>query len=199
MRAQTATLLTFHASTNDFQSASLWLSHAIQAATAATSERQARHIKKQRDKEQSLHNRLWWSILIRDRSLCLALRRQAQVLSFELRMITDLPDEESFKAEIHGSQVYSPDTKRMLFTIFREQCQIALLLTEMVSIVFGTHGLSWPSFISRDCLQSRLAILQKTRTSMRLWRDNLPLSLFENLDPQNAVVDFVYLTMIYYE
>ena len=198
VRAQAATLLTFHSSTNDFQSASLWLTHAIQAAITITSNKESQ-IEKPNGKEKSVHDRLWWSILIRDRSLCLALRRKPQVLSFELRMITDLPDEESFQAEIHGSQVYDPDVKRMLFTILQEQCQLAVLLTEMVSIVFGTHGLSFPSFISRDGFQDRLAILQKTKTSLCLWKESSPLSFLGDHHPHKAVAKFAHMTMIYFE
>ena len=114
-------------------------------------------------------------------------------------MITDLPDEESFEAEIHGSLVYDPDVKRMLFTVLQEQCQLAVLLTEMVSIVFGTHGLSFPSFISRDGFQDRLAILQKIRTSLCLWKESSPLSFLGDQNPHKAVVKFAHLTMIYYQ
>lgn len=99
-------------------------------------------------------------------------------------MITDLPDEESFKTEVHGSQLYSPDTKRTLLAIFREQCDLAVLLTEMVGIIFGTHGFSLPSSPSRDCFQARLVMLQKIRTSLSLRKETSPLSFLETLNPQ---------------
>ncbi|KAF9885681.1 hypothetical protein FE257_012663 [Aspergillus nanangensis] len=178
---------------DDPQCASLWLAHAIQAATTA-----AFQLTSKVHMEELAQSRLWWSILVRDRSICLGVRRRPQVLSFELRMMADLPNEESFQAEIHGSQVYDSTTKRMLFTVFREQCQLAALLTEMVLVVFGNQGLSVP-ILTHEGFQDRLAVINKIRISLLLWEKSSSISHCASKNVHNAVIKFTHLTMMYYQ
>ncbi|KAJ5122755.1 hypothetical protein N7526_009692 [Penicillium atrosanguineum] len=150
-----------------------------------------------RSKQDSVQNRLWWSILLRDRSLSLGLRRRAKVLSLELGMIKDLPKKEEFAAEINGSHVYDSNTKDTLFQVFQKQCQLAILLTEMVSLVFGTHGLSLP-VLTPESLHDTLLILNKTKTSLALWKRASSISSFTKANVHNAVVNFAQFTMMHY-
>lgn len=113
-------------------------------------------------------------------------------------MITDLPNEESFEAEINGSEVYNSTTKRTLFTVFREQCQLAALLTEMVSLVFGTHGLSAP-ILTYEGFQERLAVINKIKTSLTMWERSSLISSPIDDNIHSAVVKFTHLTMMYYQ
>ncbi|KAJ6007890.1 hypothetical protein N7540_011866 [Penicillium herquei] len=196
-KAQTAILLTFHGSASEPQVASLWLMHAIHAATEATCNDGNRVQEADERKPGSAHCRLWWSILLRDRSLCLGLRRRSQVSSFELSMIVNLPEREYFEDEIAGSEVYDPHTKSMLFDIFRGQCQLAILLTEMASIIFGTHGLSLP-MLSFEQFHGTLRTLNRIRASLQLWKDDLMITHFGDLNSHISAKKFLQLTMLYY-
>lgn len=147
--------------------------------------------------EQSVYDRLWWSILLRDRCLSLGLRRKPQVTQYELRAIPDLPQEESFETEINTSEVYDPETKRRIFMIFQEQCQLAVLLTEMVSIVFD-HGLSI-HVLSREHFLATLDTLNKTRFSLLLWEQCSLIPLLEKQNTRMEVVKVIQLTMMYYQ
>lgn len=143
-------------------------------------------------------DRLWWSILLRDRSLSLGLRRRPQTSPCELRMMGDLPDERSFTDEINGSHVYDPYTKRALFTVFREQCRLAVVLTEMVSLVFETNMFSFSS-LPYESFQTTLVALGCIRASIQSWKASTPLSQLENTDSHTAVVHFTNMTVMYYE
>ena len=188
--------MTFYTSANQPQAASLWLTHAVHAASEASFE--SEYNEDDHEVAEAPHSRLWWSILIRDRSLCLGLRRQPQVSPFELRMLKDLPTEKWFEVEINGSHVYNPGTKQMLFIVFQNQCQLAVLLTEMVSIIFGTHGLSLP-FLSPEGFRNTLGILNRIKTSLQLWRQESPLSHTQHSTAHSAVIKFTQVTMMYYQ
>lgn len=56
---------------------------------------------------KSLKKRLWWSILLRDRSLCIGLRRRPQVYV----EYWDWLEEDDFEEEIQYSKVYDKATK----------------------------------------------------------------------------------------
>ena len=148
--------------------------------------------------EDAAHRRLWWCILLRDRSLSLCLRRQAQVSSFEMQMIEDHPTEKYFEAEIHGSRVYDSKTKRMLFKVFQEQCQLAALLTEMVSLTLGTHGISL-SNLTRESVQDTYLLVNRVETSLTLWEKASYSSSSLLKDVHVAVTKGIKLTMVHYQ
>lgn len=153
-------LLTFYISTQQPHEGSSWLSHAINAAKIA---RNSPGLVVGQSTE-SLHKRLWWCIVLRDRNFCLGLRRQTLITSSELRTLIDLPNERDFESEIHGSCVYDSVTKKLLFVAFQEQCSLAVLLTELVSLIFAPCGLSIPS-LSLEEFQVLLAKISKLKTS----------------------------------
>lgn len=177
--------------------ASLWLTQAINATTTAISQ-SGNRVRSDLGDTKSMQSRLWWSILLRDRSLSLGLRRKSQILSFELTMRPDLPNEESFQDEIYESQVYDSRTKRILLTVFREQCQLAVILTKMLSIVFGTHRLSFP-ILSHESFHDRLAVISTIKTSLASWEKDTYASSMTNHNVNNAVTKFTNLTMMYYQ
>lgn len=196
VRAQAALLLTFHTSASQPRAASLWLTHAVHAASEASLDREL--YEDDHETVAAIRSRLWWSVLIRDRSISLGLRRQPQLSSLELKMLKDLPSEEMFEDEISGSRVYDPGTKRMLFIVFQSQCQLALLLTEMVSVVFGTQGLSLP-LLSPEGLEHTLGVLSRIRMSLELWKQESPLPHTQHSPAHSAVIKFTQLTMVYYQ
>lgn len=95
---------------------------------------------------QCMKKRIWWSILIRDRSLCIGLRRRPQVTSINMHGYYDSLKEEDFHAELHCSRVYDYDTKRELLIALQEQCSLAVVLTDLVTLVFA------PASTTRRCL-----------------------------------------------
>ncbi|KAL4736096.1 hypothetical protein BDV11DRAFT_211539 [Aspergillus similis] len=196
VRARAALLLAFHTSSSEPLDASRWFTHAIHAATEATLNLEAQEIVT--EEERSKHNRLWWSIVLRDRSLSLGLRRRPQISLLKLGMIRDNPEEKAFEDEIMGSQVYDPVIKRELFKIFRAEYQLAVPLTEMVSLVFGMHGISQPS-LSVQRFYETLEILGRIKISLQLWKEQSQLADLEKQNAHYAVVKFTQMAIMYYE
>jgi hypothetical protein len=114
--------------------------------------------------------------------------------------LRELPKEEAFEEEINGSEVYEPDTKRVLFVVFQSHCHLAILLTEMVSILFGGSqgGLPQP-FPSSDRFHSILGTLVRINTSLVLWKRETPLCYIRHTNAHSAVVKFIKITLMYYQ
>ncbi|KAH8706045.1 hypothetical protein BGW36DRAFT_436248 [Talaromyces proteolyticus] len=165
-RAQGALLLAYQTSSDGPQSASVWLSCAIEttmiidAHVAQSSSRQ--------DDKISL-KRLCWSILLRDRIICLGLRRGSQITSNHLNMWQNRLDERDFAPEIIHSMVYNQATKCVLFDIFQTQCELAITLTDLVSIVYS-HGLSRSS-VSPEESEELIIKIQKIKSSLSQWKE----------------------------
>lgn len=192
-QAQGSVLLTLHTSANEPQISSLWLTRAIQNAMIIGC--QPGPIE---DIDQSLKKRLWWSIILRDRSLCLGLRRRPQVTSFDMGMVAELPDEDDFADEIHSSPVYSPEVKRMMLKVLQEQCRLAVLLSEMITFVFASHGIAAPS-LTLEQFQEELAKIARTKTAMQRWEANSPLYQWTEGKAPEAVTLLTNFTYMYYQ
>ncbi|KAL4865000.1 hypothetical protein BDV12DRAFT_211283 [Aspergillus spectabilis] len=192
-QAQGSVLLTLHTSANEPQISSLWLTRAIQNAMIIGC-----HPGPIEDFDPSLKKRLWWSIILRDRSLCLGLRRRPQVTSFDMGMVAELPDEDDFADEIHNSPVYSPEIKRMMLKVLQEQCRLAVLLSEMITFVFASHGIAAPS-LTLEQFQEELVKIARTKTAMQRWEACSPLDQWTEGKAPEAVTLFTNFTFMYYQ
>ncbi|PLN86931.1 hypothetical protein BDW42DRAFT_189845 [Aspergillus taichungensis] len=188
-KSQGCIILSHHTSGEEPQAASLWLTRAIQNAMSIGCKPGPCE-----DVEDSLKKRLWWSIILRDRSLCLGLRRRGQVTSLEFGMAAEPLDEEDFADEIRRSQVYDPDTKRMLVKVLQEQCRLAVLLTEMVSFVFASHGLAAP-VMGFEQFHHELARIARIQRLLAHWEacSQLQGLLTGVPDPVTQMTNFAYM------
>ncbi|KAL4914851.1 hypothetical protein BDW62DRAFT_213144 [Aspergillus aurantiobrunneus] len=192
-QAQGSVLLTLHTSANEPQISSLWLTRAIQNAMIIGCQPGPTE-----DIEASLKKRLWWSIILRDRSLCLGLRRRPQVTSFDMGMVAELPDEDDFADEINNSPVYSPEIKRMMLKVLQEQCRLAVLLSEMITFVFASHGIAAPS-LTLEQFQEELTKIARTKAAMQRWEACSPLHQWTEGKAPEAVTLFMNFTYMYYQ
>ncbi|PKY00035.1 hypothetical protein P168DRAFT_337206 [Aspergillus campestris IBT 28561] len=188
-KSQGCIILSHHTSGEEPQAASLWLTRAIQNAMTIGCKPGPSE-----DVEDSLKKRLWWSIILRDRSLCLGLRRRGQVTSLEFGMAAEPLDEEDFADEIRRSQVYEPDTKRMLVKVLQEQCRLSVLLTEMVSFVFASHGLAAP-VMGFEQFHHELARIARIQRLLAQWEacSQLQGLLTGVPDPVTQMTNFAYM------
>jgi hypothetical protein len=210
--AQGAVILTLHTSASEPQISSLWLTRAIQNALiiggCRPSALEADAGSETEVVKTTMKKRLWWSIILRDRSLCLGLRRRPQVTSFDMSMgiVTELPDEEDFADEIVDSPVYSPEIKRMLLKVLQEQCRLAVLLSEMITFVFASHGIAAPS-LSLEQFNEELAKIARTKNAMGRWEQCSSLNQWIEIEGKGngkgkvpeAVMLFVNFTYMYYQ
>lgn len=167
-KAQGAILLTHHTSAEDPQAGSLWLMKAIESMKTIDAQPSmfvVEHI------PESLKKRLWWSILLRDRSLCIGLRRRPQVPVEYCDWLT----EEDFEDEIQHSRVHDEATKRRLFQALQEQCQLAVLLSELVSLIFVPRAVT-SCFLCVEDFDGLMSTIKRIKLSLVEWQAQDPLS-----------------------
>src|SRR5689334_5240857 len=117
----TALLLTFYTTAEDPQAANFWLARAVKLGKIAENQRKLPVSNGATAREQTIwKKRLWWSIMIRDRSLCLGLRREPHITSKELKYVANPITEDDLMDEICESRVYDKPTKQVLTGIFQE-------------------------------------------------------------------------------
>jgi hypothetical protein len=162
--AQGAILLSHHSSAEDPRAGSLWLSKSIESAKNLDSE-----LSSSTEKNiNPLRKRIWWSILLRDRSLSIGLRRCPQVTQVDLHGFPGLLNEEDIANEMLSSRVYDRDAKRTLLKAFQEQCQLAVQLTATVSLVF-TSSLTPRRTSSVERFDKAVATLKRFKESLIHW------------------------------
>ncbi|CAG8314748.1 unnamed protein product [Penicillium nalgiovense] len=194
--AQGAVLLTHYISAEDPQAGSLWATRAIEQAILID----AQPSLLVENVATSLKKRLWWSILLRDRSLCIGLRRRPQVTSSFYRW-SDWLSIEDFSEELYQSRVYDYNTKRVLFGALQNQCELAVLLTDLVSLVF-THRKIPRRLLSMIEYQGLLSRIKTIKKSLTEWKLPIQPLISPNTtstsEGNNAVAMLTYMTYMYY-
>lgn len=148
---------------------------------------------------QQLRRRVWWTILIRDRSLCIGLRRRPQVASIDIYGCQDWPSEADFGDELHTSRVHGHATKIQLLIAFQEQCGLAVLLTDLVSLVF-TPGVTARNNSSVAEVCRSLKRVEDIKQSLIQWETQTQTPPNLNVDStfENPVGALRSLTFMYY-
>lgn len=191
MKAQGAVLLTHQTSAEEPQAGSIWLMRAIESARLIDAQPcyLVENVKK------PLKKRLWWSILLRDRSLCIGLRRRAQVHVDYWEWMK----EEDFEEEIQNSQVYDEGTKRQLFHVFQEQCRLAVLLSDLVSLIFAPRT-TLSCFLSVAEFEGLISTIERINRSLTEWEAQtpfLPPKPSQSTDLEDPVGILTNLTFMY--
>ena len=120
---------------------------------------------------ESMRKRLWWCILLRDRSICIGLRRRPQITSIRTDACFDQLNESDFADEMRSSRVHIYETKKKLFIAFQEQCNLALLLTELVCLIF-TPGLAARRHLAPDEFCRHNERVENIRQSLLVWESH---------------------------
>ncbi|KAJ5989739.1 hypothetical protein N7522_009946 [Penicillium canescens] len=194
--AQGAVLLTHYTSAEDPRAGSQWLARAIENTIRID----ARPSVWPERVEESLKRRLWWSILLRDRSICIGLRRRPQITSSTFFGRNNLPSIKDFEEELHNSLVYDFETKQSLLVAFRRQCELAALLTNLSSLIFDTSQTRKPflSFIEFQRLMSNIKTIKR---SLSNWEESVqsvpPRGRTQESD--DATATLIHLTIMYYQ
>lgn len=159
-------LLTFQFSAAEPHAGSLWLSIATQNAVVA----QAHTFQTQTSDKasQKRNKRLWWSLYWRDRVVALGLRKPLQITPFSYTARLEPLTQQDFQEEFCRSVVYDPRTKRNLAEILYFQCQLAIILTEVLALSYGPTALD-PTY-SLDQFDGTLSRIHAARTMLSRWK-----------------------------
>ncbi|RAQ56846.1 hypothetical protein COH21_012993, partial [Aspergillus flavus] len=148
--------------------------------------------------ERSTIKRLWWSVLLRDRWISLALRRRSQLTPKDFDPENNPLEEADFGKEIQESKVYDVHTKRILFTALKQQCRLAIIITDMVSLIFSSCDGSSMGLPSKD-FPACMSRCMKTRNRLRQWETETRYALSTApSEVHHSVMSFIKMTYVYY-
>ncbi|CAG8191391.1 unnamed protein product [Penicillium olsonii] len=193
-KSQGAVLLTHYTSADDPCCGSLWVSRAIKNAIRIDNQQCSLPI----TNLISMKKRLWWSILLRDRSLCIGLRRRPQVTSVTSHGWCGWLTTEDFVDEMHHSEVYSFENKVQLIVALEQQCELAVLVTDLTSLVF-THPRASRHPTSMADFGKITSQIKYIKESLRNWQSP-PLAM-DTLTSEchDAFSTLNHLTHMYYQ
>ncbi|KAL2861971.1 hypothetical protein BJX68DRAFT_14041 [Aspergillus pseudodeflectus] len=194
-KAQGSVLLSHQVSPDDPQTGSLWLVYATQNTVILGQQ----PVSFAGDLRDAMKKRLWWSILLRDRCLCLGLRRRTQITSKHFNAETSYLEEADFADEISNSHVYDKESKQILFETLQHQCRLAVLVTDMATFMFTTNGVSSPS-LSFKAFQSHRCEIKRLRNELLQWERRFapPQTLPNGSVLPSPVTTFIKVTYMYY-
>lgn len=117
--------------------------------------------------------------------------------SKELTFVSTPIEDDELMEEICESRVYDKTMKRVLTSIYREQCQLAVLLTAMVSLASAPNKISG-SDVTNEELAIILSTVSSTKEALADWMSfsRLPARLLE--DPPAPVKRIIRITLMYY-
>jgi hypothetical protein len=196
-RGQGAILLTFQTTASDLFSGTHWLSAAIQLAKSAEADI-SDHELGDKNPETLAKKRLWWCIILRDRIHSLALRRPIQLRPDQAHIGCDYLHEKDMEDEIEHSKVYSADEKRQLVHIFRLQCQLAVSITDLITIVYSPLWSTHPEFTSAKNAISTQNEIDEMKYSLQKWAE-IAANTLGTSSTSASVIMFTKLTYMYYE
>ncbi|KAK2809859.1 hypothetical protein FQN50_003500 [Emmonsiellopsis sp. PD_5] len=201
-KAQGAVLLTYQSSSIELHSGSVWLTIAIQNAMIYGAHSYNRD--NETNNKPNIRNtkkRLWWSILLRDRILPLGMRRHLQITPQNFNLSLDCFTEDDFEDEIHHSQVYNPETKRLLARVLYIQCKLAIVLTGVIMLVYSPNGFGQPIFMNEDAFLKTVSELEDVRANLAQWSNDAKAILGPILHSDKvheSVALYSGLTFLYY-
>jgi hypothetical protein len=190
-RAQGTILLTHHTPLDEPDASITWIVSAMENLMEVEAQLVPRM-----QKDVSLHRRLKWAIVIRDRILSLG-RRRSQVLFVDISTLGWL-EECDFKDEMTASLVYSKEAKRFLFKVLQAQCRLAVLLTDVVALSFPSFAsvlpLSVQEFYDLTCK------IKSVSKALANWKVETQFGVaIADAQRQKSINVFVNMTLMYYE
>lgn len=199
--AQGALLLSYHSPTRDLKINTFWLSTAIYFAKDANAH-QYHWSKNICPKQKNVLKRLWWCCILRDRILPLGVRRPLQISSndfdFDLAPLSEI----DFNDEIRKSRVYDAAVKRLLIQLFAALCELAVVLTEVIMVVYPMNDYPPSDRATELWIQNSLISIDECHRSLDRWYERttvqFPTPAVRN-DTHESLVLYTNLIYIYYQ
>lgn len=107
--------------------------------------------------------------------------------------------EKDFEGEFNHSQVYDTETKRSLARIFISQITLAIVLTDILALIYPIKSLNAFDF---STLMSMPSKIQTCREGLDRWSNDLeeiPSTEFTLSNRHDSIILFRGITQIYYQ
>ncbi|KAJ5087919.1 hypothetical protein N7456_011535 [Penicillium angulare] len=194
-RAQGCLLLTFHTTAEDPEAPMTWNICAIQNSMTAKLEINVSI----NDPLRITKKRLYWAIFVRDKILWLGRHRRPHFISTEFGLPMDHLNEDDLADEILFSPVYTSDAKRLLVKLFQAQCRLAIILTDIVSIVFSIFD-GYSPRLSINELQATMVRVKELRGRLTWWKDDTQSRLYQRDSVQQGGIEILTkLVLMHYQ
>ncbi|KPM41131.1 hypothetical protein AK830_g5386 [Neonectria ditissima] len=156
--AQGALMLTYHFPTTTDTVNTYWLISAIHFARSARADEY--YTVNFCAQERQILKRLWWCCIVRDRVMSLSLRRPLNIRPDDFDFTQPGLEESDFLNEFRGSNVYDISTKRLLVRIIASLCELAVVLSGVLTILhpMGKSSAFAPKKTEKD-VKSHLELL----------------------------------------
>ncbi|KAH7142915.1 fungal-specific transcription factor domain-containing protein [Dactylonectria estremocensis] len=193
-KAQGALLLTYYCSGREPLANTFWLRIAIQYAQAERAHLYSQSSSLPLEVRQE-RKRLWWCCIIRDRILPLGVRRSIQISRDTFDFDQEPFVEADLEKEFETSRVYGSETKRNLACVMEAQVNLAIILTDILALVYPINSLDHNSLMAMPTVTKRL------RDELIVWETKSEASVLASdsgTAPHPSVFLFWGLTQIYY-
>lgn len=147
--------------------------------------------------KNTLIKRVWWSIVLRDGFISLAFRRNTQINWSNPDLKAKFLDESDLEDEIENSEVYDRTVKRFHIKTFERQCQLAVIVIEMMSAFFPQQYRC--SYESIDEVTRAMKEIQDVKHAFSCWEQTSYEVLYPEEQPwPDAATNFTNMTRAYY-
>ncbi|KAL4939227.1 hypothetical protein BDV06DRAFT_225198 [Aspergillus oleicola] len=182
---------------NDQHINTWWLSSAIQHARTAQAHcyRTRHHLPYGRQLELK---RLWWTCIIRDRVMGLALRQPILITPESFDFEPDKLSVEDLKVEEDGPSVYETDLKRVLLLVTVSLSDLCIALTNVLMLVSRQDR---SASIGPEQRRDSFGEVKKLRDSLWLWHKYMGYHstvVARDHPSNNSVIVFSNLLQIYF-
>jgi hypothetical protein len=181
----------------------LWLTIAIENAKDAGADGYSQYTPELLTPAQMKHcnrlKRLWWCCVIRDRVMPLGLRRSIQITYAHFDFsgadrlgVWDLED------EIENSRVYDAGSKRELIEILIQLCELCVVLTDILLLVFPQHA--WIGLRRDPGMED--ARIRDSKATLQSWNNAAQIRLASPVDGKSqhySSIMYKNLVFIYYQ
>jgi hypothetical protein len=178
-----------------------WLSVAIHNAMLVGAHQYHQHPNRS-NLQVVAKKRLWWSILLRDRIMPLALRRSPQIHDSNFDLSLDGLHQIDLQDEVQSSAVYDTRTKLLLLTVLFCQCQLALVLTRVLMICYNVKPPTQSKVLAEDQFVREAADITMAKGELATWFENTRQAMDSNLhedDLHPSVALYSELTYMHYQ
>ncbi|KAH6665007.1 cutinase transcription factor 1 beta [Halenospora varia] len=198
--AQGALLLSYSPDNHNRKNNTFWLGTGIRFAKDANAHRYDFFPAVTR-KLQNTKKRLWWCCILRDRILPLGVRRPLYITTEHFDFVNNSPlTVGDLEDEIDHSKVYDPATKRSLVEVLAVLCQLAVVLTDIIMVVYPVSETPLTTMNEMALLRMRSRI-EQCKSDLAEWLSGASLRFPTPAglgDTSKVVVLFTNLMYIYY-
>ncbi len=178
-----------------------WLGIAIQFAKDAGAHRYYSRENLDPDKRNKL-KRLWWCCILRDRIISLGVRRPLQVSPADFVSHQPPLSVHDLQSEVGRSKVYSPNTKVLLNQLTVALCELAVVVTDVIMLVYPLHESIDSILSTEEKATQSLNLVATCRCALTGWFKKIFMTFPQPSRPgyvHKSVILYTDLMYIYYQ